>query len=187
MPPTILAILDTCVLFPAQLRDLLLDAAYAACYEASWSDETLIELERNVAKFIPEERAHKLIVDIGNEFKDATVEREAYESLMSTLLNHPKDRHVLAAAIACEASIIVTENLRDFPSSSLQPYGIRALSSDEFLLLLLERNPTKLVRVVRELAGRYRNPPMTIDDLLARISRHAPEFVARLRDTPDFN
>jgi hypothetical protein len=33
------------------------------------------------------------------------------------------DCHVLAAAIRCHADLIVTFNLKDFPSQCLEPYG----------------------------------------------------------------
>ena len=35
------------------------------------------------------------------------------------MTNHPKDRHVLAAAARAGAKVMVTYNLKDFPSSSL--------------------------------------------------------------------
>ncbi|WP_245503107.1 PIN domain-containing protein [Rhizobium ruizarguesonis] len=43
------------------------------------------------------------------------------------------DRHVLAAAIAGKASVIVTWNLKDFPRRDLRPYGITSKSPDDFL------------------------------------------------------
>ena len=42
------------------------------------------------------------------------------------MTNHPKDRHVLAAAARAGVKVIVTYNSKDFPSSSLTPYAITA-------------------------------------------------------------
>ena len=55
--------------------------------------------------------------------KDAIVTE--YEPLIETLiLPDAEDRHVLAAAIQCQAAYIVTFNLKDFPASTLKTYGI---------------------------------------------------------------
>jgi hypothetical protein len=56
-----------------------------------------------------------------------------YEPLIDGLPNHPKDQHVLAAAIAAEAQTIVTENLRHVQPDALSPLAIERLSADTFL------------------------------------------------------
>ncbi|MGD0830917.1 MAG: hypothetical protein ABR907_08245 [Terracidiphilus sp.] len=50
------------------------------------------------------------------------------------MANHPKDRHVLAAAVRCGAQTIVTLNLKDFPEAALSPWDAVAQSPDEFLV-----------------------------------------------------
>jgi hypothetical protein len=39
------------------------------------------------------------------------------------------DRHVLVAAIRCSADIIVTFNLKDFPSEYLSSFGVEEIAS----------------------------------------------------------
>ena len=55
-------------------------------------------------------------------FPDARV--TSYEELIGSMPNHPKDRHVLAAAVAGRADILVTENLKDFPPAAVANFGI---------------------------------------------------------------
>ncbi|GAA4344302.1 hypothetical protein GCM10023144_47930 [Pigmentiphaga soli] len=44
-----------------------------------------------------------------------------------------RDIHVLAAAIRCGASVIVTFNQRDFPANILGSYGVESQHPDEFV------------------------------------------------------
>jgi hypothetical protein len=55
-------------------------------------------------------------------FPEAMVEN--YEHLIDSMTNHPKDRHVLAAAVAAEANLIVTLDTRHFPPEACDVHGI---------------------------------------------------------------
>lgn len=51
-------------------------------------------------------------------FKDANV--RGYRNLVEAItLPDPDDRHVVAAAIRCNADLILTENIKDFPQVEL--------------------------------------------------------------------
>jgi hypothetical protein len=70
--------------------------------------------------------------ELVKSFPEASV--TSYQNLEAVLTNHPKDRHVLAAAIRCSAQTIVTFNLKHFPESALQPFDIEAIHPDQFLV-----------------------------------------------------
>jgi hypothetical protein len=56
-------------------------------------------------------------------------------------LPDPNDRHVVAAAIAAGASVILTWNLRDFPATALKKYGLRRQTPDAFLAEFYDQAP----------------------------------------------
>lgn len=69
-----------------------------------------------------------------------------YEALIeSVVLPDPGDRHVLAAAIRGGASVIVTCNLKHFPDSALDSYGIEAQHPDVFVRHLINLGPRRRV------------------------------------------
>ena len=109
-------------------------------------------------------------------FAEAMV--RGHERLISSMRNEAKDRHVAAAAVKAEARVIVTANVRDFRNL---PEGIEAKKPDDFLCGLLEASPETVLQVVREQAADLRRPPMTFEDVLGRLQRLAPRFVARVR------
>jgi hypothetical protein len=98
------------------------------------------------------------------------------------MTNHPKDRHVLAAAIASGSQVIITDNLRDFPKDVLDQYNIEAQAADEFLTNLLDLAPGVMTRIVMDQASDLRKPAMTVAELLTILGRQAPTFAEQLRN-----
>src|SRR5262249_58694488 len=98
-----------------------------------------------------------------------------YESLVSAMRNDAKDRHVAAAAVKAGAQVIVTANLKDFVPL---PDGVEAQSPDEFLCNLFDLDPKSFLEMLQEHAADLANPPVSFEELLERLARAAPEFVA---------
>jgi len=182
--PPLVAVLDACVLVPAALRDTLLRAFQAELYRAHWSDQILNEVERTLAgSFTSAPRARSLIERIRAEFPDAIVPAQRIRRLLPTMTNQPKDRHVLAAAVASAAGSIVTSNLRDFPTQALAPHEIQAQSPDEFLLALCETQRIALAAIIRRQAAALVRPPTTPDRVIENLAGQAPGFAALMRET----
>ena len=141
MKPDAPVMLDTCVLVPVSLCDTLLRLAECELYVPRWSSETRVELERALMTKIglTAEKASKRVARMHEYFGDAVV--RGYEPLLPTMTNHEKDRHILAAAVEAEAELIVTVNLKDFPTSALAPFRVEARHPDGFLVLLYDFNP----------------------------------------------
>jgi hypothetical protein len=95
-----------------------------------------------------------------------------YEPLIPALtLPDPDDRHVLAAAITCRASCIVTFNLADFPLSALEPFGLHAVHPDEFLLDVESLSPSEFAAAVKEDLEHYTTPPISASGFADRLRR----------------
>lgn len=175
------ALLDACVIFRAALRDTLLRAAESGLYEVFWSDFILDEATRNLIQSgrMSAQQAQRLLGAMDGVFPNAKV-RE-FESLIPQMTNSEKDRHVLAAAVAVGAKVIVSSNVRDFPPQALAPFGVEIRSPDEFLIYLFDEAPKTMMQIVRAQAEQLRRPPKTVAEVLDDISVHAPQFATVVR------
>lgn len=167
------AVLDACVLYPAPLRDLLLNAADFRLYAPKWTMRIQAEWTRNLLLNRPELTAEQLQRTTGAmqaAFPEAEVHH--YESLIASVqLPDPDDRHVLAAAIRAQAEVIVTANLKDFPTAVLREYGIEAQHPDRFITTLLQEQPEHMLQAFRQQVSFLRNPPKTAEQVLDTLRR----------------
>jgi hypothetical protein len=91
-------------------------------YLPRWSDELLQETQRAQLGDLgwPPHLAKSFQTALRTAFPEALV--TDYEHLIDRCANDPKDRHVLACAAQSQAELIMTFNLRDFPTEALQPW-----------------------------------------------------------------
>jgi predicted nucleic acid-binding protein len=135
-------LLDTCVLYPTVMREVLLGAASAGLYQPLWSARILEEWARATIKLGPaaEAQARGEVALIRSRWPGAEVVWPP--SLEARLwLPDPADTHVLAAAIAGHADLIVTLNAQDFPRQVLEEEGLARLDPDQFLMSLYADHP----------------------------------------------
>jgi len=74
--PEIIAVLDACVLYPASVRDILLNIAQTRLYNAKWSDEINAEWTRNLLKNRPnlkEANLRRTLATMNSYFTEANV------------------------------------------------------------------------------------------------------------------
>ena len=161
--PVPIVFLDASVLYPAPLRDLLLELAVSDLYRAKWSqpvhDEWIGVLLRDRPDLTAErlQRTRRLM---DAHARDVLV--AGFEDLAPTIeLPDPDDRHVVAAAVRGEADIVLTANLRDFPASVLSSLGLAARHPDAFLADLCNRSPAPFLEALRRVRARLRNPPVS--------------------------
>lgn len=144
------AVYDASCLFSKQIRFLLLAFAVHGTVRARWSRRLLQETAASLAGRL---RGDSL-EDLGRWLKtetdlvrDGLVEQ--YESWLAEIsLPDPDDAHVVAAAIECGATTIVTSNLRDFPDAETGRYGIVAKHPDDFILECIGANAAIAARIL---------------------------------------
>ena len=182
------AVLDACVLYPAQLRDLLVELAAREVFLGRWTSEIHDEWMRNLRSDRPDldpKRLQRTREQMDLHVHDCVVVGHLFLIPLLTLPD-PDDRHVLAAAIHGGAEIIVTKNLKDFPRSVLEGYRIEAQHPDLFLFNLLEAQEEAFCAAVRAVRQRLKNPPKTAEDYLLTLEDQGlTRTVGRLRDLVD--
>lgn len=92
-------VIDACVLIKASVRDTLIRAYGAGLYRLHWTDDILVEVERNLIAndMTSTTGAQQLIATLRSVLAEAQV--FDYQALIPSLTIHLKDRHVLAASV----------------------------------------------------------------------------------------
>jgi predicted nucleic acid-binding protein len=179
---------DACVLYPAPLRDALLRLAVTDLFKAHWTEQIHQEWIDAVVRQgkHPRESLERVRTLMDEHVRDALV--TGYEPLIAMLeLPDPDDRHVLAAAIRCNADAIVTFNLKDFPPDALAPYGIDVLHPDDFIYYQIDMAPAVCCDALRRQRLALKNPPFSTDDFLASLQKQQlPQTTAKLREFEKF-
>ena len=152
------AVLDTCVIYPTVMREMLLGVAKAGGFQPLWSARIIEEWQRAATKLGSDgvAQAGAEAVLLKRDWPGAEVTWSP--SLEARLwLPDPADVHVLAAAVAGNADVIVTLNAKDFPRGVLAEEGVSRADPDAFLMGLHAAQP--------ELVGQ------AADQVLARANR----------------
>lgn len=176
-----IVVYDACVLYPALLRDILMEIAVADLVQAKWTDQIHQEWTGNLVKNRPEiensiQRAKSLMDEA---IPDALVRN--YESLIDGIaLPDSKDRHVLAAAVKCGAQYIVTSNLKDFPQEYLSQFDVEALHPDKFIEHQFYSNQGVVIACAKRIRARLRNPEKNATGYLQALAKAGLPVTARL-------
>ncbi len=176
-------VLDACVLANFGVCDLLLRLAERPrLYLPRWSEELLRETERTHVQELgwPPEIAASFQAALRANFPEALV--GGYHHLLPLCQNDPKDHHVLACAVQCQAELILTFNLQDFPTGALQPWTIEAKHPQDYLLTLYALDQAAVLHKLEEIAHKRGCP---LEDHLIGLGQFLPAFARRVLDSLD--
>ncbi|MGK3122814.1 PIN domain-containing protein [Candidatus Pantoea formicae] len=181
-------VLDACVIYPNMLRDLLMRLGLSGLYMPKWTATIHDEWQRNLVRNKPEvtsEKVKRIEALMDKALPDALV--TGFEPLIPGLsLPDEDDRHVVAAAIKCNAEVIVTFNLKDFPAKSLDVLEIEAMHPDEFILDLIDLNRALVLKAVREQRKSLKNPAISSEQYLASLLKLGLPMTVRALESYTF-
>ncbi|MFV2012527.1 MULTISPECIES: PIN domain-containing protein [unclassified Micromonospora] len=174
---------DANVLYSRILRDYLLYAADQEVITISWSAQILAEvtehLMANVEGF-DQEAARRLVAAMNRAFPFAEVEpdEEHWRVLAEMSLPDEDDRHVLAASVAAEATVLCTSNIKDFPTHLVGGLGIEVLTPDQLLSRLVVDYGPQMLTVHRTAVDSLKGA--TDDSTVAALRRAGAPTAASL-------
>jgi predicted nucleic acid-binding protein len=158
-------LVDACVLAEAAVSDLLFRLSTAIeCIELRWSSQIWDETRKTLIRKLgwSPELVDRRIYAATSWFGDSMV--VDFEHLIEGCKNHPKDRHVLAAAIHSNATHLITYNTKDFP---VDMSSVQIVQPSDFFVSVLKHHPETVIRVLHEITQRTSRP---MEEVLGRFA-----------------
>lgn len=147
---------------------MLLSLAEAGLFRPRWSARILDEAEKAIAR-------------ITNGTSDTSKQRRAMERAFPEALvtgfevfedrlglPDPDDNHVLAAAISTSASVIVSDNVEDFPAELLSPHGMEVRSADDFIADTIAIDSAEAILALKRMRRRFKQPSLDVDAIIQK-------------------
>jgi predicted nucleic acid-binding protein len=177
---------DTNVLFPFSVMDLMLAPSEDGVHDVMWTDRLLDEWERVIVRERQRsaDAAAGITAAVREFFADTRVPEETYLGVVDSIDGPDSDdRFHIAAAIAAQVSTLITWNTADFQSAALERNGVVVMDPDTYLQGLLDEIPGEVVATIRRLAAGKRCPPMAATDLADALAKAGvPLFADAVRD-----
>jgi predicted nucleic acid-binding protein len=177
--PRLVAALDADVLVPILSCDFLLTAFESGLYEPVVSTEVIAEVERNLIENFPHvdpASVRRRVGQMREALEDQLVDVGSADNVDEAI--NPKDRHVIAAALTGEASLVVTNDKRLRAETESADVGLVALSADAFAAHLWELMPDDVDEVVNVLVSKRTKRPVTAQELMEALRGPFPAMAA---------
>ncbi len=166
-------VLDASVLYQELIRNLLLWIAAEGGLAPFWTERILEETRSNLIddSVLTAAQWERLRKAMQAAFPDAMLDQATADAIEHEMPNNEKDRHMLAAAVAGDVEIVVTNNLRHFAQADLATVGKQALSPDQLLCELLTTEPALIHAAMDQLTTVMRTPrPWSLAEMLGRLA-----------------
>jgi hypothetical protein len=190
-----LVVLDTCVLLPSRLSDVLFDLMLEGLYFAYWTADVEVEFLRNwphVHPDAPKSGAKRL-----KAFQRATRSGHlitgygdhAFASRVPARV-HENDRHLIAAALvlahgldeeddpAKHKVMVVSNNTKHLAVNDSRKLGIEIIKAGAFLDSLFDVAPRRTSQAIAKSLTDLAKPPYTRAELIAALRLHGAKACA---------
>jgi hypothetical protein len=192
-----LVVLDTCVLMPPRLSDVLMDMRAARLFSAHWTKEIDDEYLRNMqgAFQFTEAAARRRLSAMKAYCPEWEVAPTADATQRVPEKVDAKDRHVAAAALtlrqyADEDSedeesadsydvYLVTSNTRHFAKKNMAALGVAVVKPGEFLDAVHAAAPSEAEQAVLKAVKDLGNPPYIREQMLAALQGHGSKTMVQ--------
>ena len=190
-----LVILDTCVLLPSRLSDVLFDLMLEGLYFAYWTGDVEAEFLRNWPQVHPD--ASKSGAKRLKAFQRATnnghfitgYDEVVFMSRVPARV-HENDRHLIAAALvmvngldeeddpALHKVLIVSDNTKHLAVADTRKLGIEVIKAGAFLDRLFEAAPQRTSQAIAKSLGDLKKPPYSKTEMVSALRLHGAKAMA---------
>lgn len=190
-----LVVLDTCVLLPSRLSDVLFDLMLEGLYFAYWTGEVEAEFLRNWPQVHPD--ASKSGAKRLKAFQRATnnghlitgYDDNFFMSRVPARV-HDNDRHLIAAALVMingldeeddpemHKLMIVSDNTKHLAVTDTRKLGIEVIKAGAFLDRLFEAASTRTNQAIAKSLSDLTKPPYSKAELVAALRLHGAKASA---------
>ncbi len=177
------AAIDANLLVPIVACDFLLTAFEHGLFEPIVSSTVLDEVERNLLEDFPHvdpDGLRKRVSHMRAALADQIIDSVASAGVVETI--NPKDRHVVAAALASEASVLVTADGALRAEIGRSELGLEPLDGDTFAVRLWEASPADVDAVVLSMVTKRRRRTVSPVEMVEQLREHFPSFAAAWLD-----
>ena len=160
---------DTSVLFPFSVMDLVLALAEDSVHHVLWTDELLDEWEDVIVREHQRsaDSAASVTAAIREFFDDSRIDPALYRGRIDRMPGPDPDDHIhSAAAIAAGADVLITWDKSGFPAEELAELGLRVMDPDSYFVELLDDLGDHVLVTIEQLAQSKTRPPLSAEDFL---------------------
>lgn len=190
-----LVILDTCVLLPSRLLDVLFDLMLEGLYFAYWTADVETEFLRNWPQVHP--AASKSGVQRLKAFQRATNNGHLITGYVDSRFMcrvparvHANDRHLVAAALVLRNGLdeeenpaqhkvmVVSDNTKHLSVAETRKLGIEVIKAGAFLDRLFDAAPARTCLALAKSLSDLKKPPYSKAELVAALRLHGAKATA---------